>query len=536
MKLEVLRLQSGNNIAFESETGVMTLEPTTIHIDTNGQKAGFRFDGVNIPQGSEIHQAFIRLYGDGDTYTDVYSLMYVNHTDTGVYTTAVNDITNRANYLSGSTLAGSTGGDGAPFGVTFERGLQRQISNSDTWSYGGVVMVRMDWAQEAGSGFSSDTQFHGFAATEALRPELHILWEDGSQHENDAEVFIFDRAGNLIEQVVPELQPVSWKLNKYGKAIFRLGKEDVKLVQSTFTFGNRVLIRFANGLPIWGGVLETPRVWSRHHVEFTAYSAEYLLTQRVTGKTSSYVSATAGDIFRGLITEADKVADLDIFFGDIWNGGQLHTVSYHYNNVYNLINESVITRLEPDSDWDIVPEIVNNKLQFRANFYETKGQRLDGVLFQEGHNIATTPEPRLMEQGPIVNSWDLAGADISGETIDSWGDSRITSNAFDQPSINTYGFRSSAVVNPGIVLQATLDRNAVANLSNSKEPYNVYEFSVINKAPGLYADFRIGDEPRLSMPGYGFRGTNTYIRVLGMEYNPATRILSTIVRDKEDIA
>lgn len=533
MPLIVKRLEGVGNVAYEDSVGAVTVDPVWAEIDATNEKVAFRFTDIEIPLGAKIHQAFVRLYGRGDGNVDVYGLVRVGHGDIPSFTAAPNDISNRPYFISGATLEGSTGGAASPFGIEFENGLTRLVSNSTEWK--NTVMVRIDYNTNPYGTFSTDMQFFCFTAFAFHRPELHILWEPGSQHDDNAEVFIFNRDGALIEQVTPELMPVSWKLNQYGKATFRLGKEDQKLIGSTFEFGNRVFIRFGNGLPLWGGVLEPPRRWTRHHVEFTAYSAEYLLSQRVTPKTLSYRDASGGEIFEALIRGADLTADLDIVIGDVWGGGDKHSPTYHYLNVYNTITESIIGRLEPSSDWDITPEIVNNRLIFVANYYEFKGERKDAVLFQEGWNISSSPEPRLIEQGPIVNSWALAGADISGETLNSWGESRITAEDSDQDSINQYGLRSSAEVNPGITIQSTLDTGVASRLSTSKRPYNIYEFSVINKDPALYQDTRIGDIVRLTMPGYGFSGTNTYIRIQGMEYNPRTKAVSIIARDLEDI-
>ena len=92
-------------------------------------------------------------------------------------------------------------------------------------------------------------------------------------------------------------------------------------------------------------------------------------------------------------------------------------------------------------------------ITFTAHLYERRGSDKPGVALIEGHNVVLE-RTSLREQGPIINSWDLAG---EGTT---WGEERLTSHAEDASSVETYGLREASQIYSDVSVQATLDSNA----------------------------------------------------------------------------
>lgn len=245
-----------------------------------------------------------------------------------------------------------------------------------------------------------------------------------------------DKTGTQVAELEAEIGPVSWRLNDVGRVQFALSKKDAKAIQANYQYGNRVIVQFDNGLPNWVGVIDTPRDWGQAKVTANAYSGEYILGTRQTDRGRYFTNQTVGEIYRGLIDDANGVADMGITIGNVWEGGPGHYPEYHFKNLLQIVRESLCATLS-DYDFDVTGELTGNKITMRANLYERKGYERVNVVLVEGTNLANV---RLIEQGTIINSWDLAGAG------DGWGDdNRIYSHAEDGGSISRFGDRKSVV-------------------------------------------------------------------------------------------
>lgn len=337
-----------------------------------------------------------------------------------------------------------------------------------------------------------------------------------------ARVLIGDRTGKIVAEVSPALGPVSWRLNNVGRATFVMAKTDPKATADVLCYGNRVLIEFDNGLPSWGGVIDPPRKWSESGIEVTAYSGEYLLGLRQTDYGRYFSGATVGHIFERLIVEANEVWPTGVTVGSAWGGGDPHSPEYHFGNLLDKIRDSVCRRLST-ADFEIVPSLASGVITFTAYLYERRGSDKPGVVLLEGHNLAGIS---LLEQGKIVNSWDLAG---SGTT---WGDDRLMAHEEDAASISAYGFREGSAVYPDTVLQATLDTTAENLLAESKDPHNILQLSAVDKSPAAFASYDVGDCVRVMLHSYGFGGYDHMVKVQTREYDVAAGTCTLVVREE----
>jgi hypothetical protein len=326
-----------------------------------------------------------------------------------------------------------------------------------------------------------------------------------------ARVLVADRVGKILAEIEPELGPVSWRLNGVGKLGFSLSRTDPKATEDNLRFGNRILVQFDNGLPNWGGVIDPPRNWDGLHVEVTAYSGEYLLGLRQTDRGRYFSNATVGYIFEKLILEANAVFATGIMFGSAWTGGELHSPELHFKNLLAFIQDSLCGRLE-SADIAIVAGEIAGSITFTAYLWERRGMDKPGVVLMEGHNLASV---KLNEQGPIVNSWDLAG---EGTT---WGEDRLASHEEDAESIAEYGFRQDSAVYSDTSEQGTLDATAQNLLAESAQPHNVLTLEAVDLAPAAFAAYDVGDGVRVMLHSYGFGGYDHVVRVLTREYDPA---------------
>jgi len=298
---------------------------------------------------------------------------------------------------------------------------------------------------------------------------------------NAVQCLIFDRYGALLAEVEPEIEYAYWRLNNVGRAKFSLPYADPKCTQDNLRPGNRLLLRFGNGLPDWGGVIDLPRRRTSAGVTVQAYTGEWLLGWRYTVKGRYFSSAAPGYIFDTLISEENVEYPTGIIPYSYYGAGTARTIEYHYHQLLKRCRD--LARLT-GNDFQIAPHYEDGALIFRSYWYERRGADLSGqVQLIEDVNADIV----LDEQGPIVNRVLLAG---SGST---WGSERIDAMAEDAASWAEYGYREWASVQGGVEQQATLDANAEALLAEMAYPRDRFSIYALDKAPATFAAYGVGD-------------------------------------------
>ena len=336
-----------------------------------------------------------------------------------------------------------------------------------------------------------------------------------------ARFVVGDKSGTTLAELSPDIESISWRLNKVGKVKFSLAITDSKAIQDNLRFGNRVLIEFENGLPNWGGVIDVPREWDGSNITCMAYSGAHLFKYRITNKGRYFSGAAAGTIFQSLIEETNQVESTGVLIGDIYTGGSGHSPSYHYKCLLDIFQKSLTKRLST-SDFDFTASESSGQITLTANFYLSKGADKTQWALTQGANLISI---KLIEQGPIVNYWDVAGEGTN------WGSERLTANEQNADSIGLYGLRQGAKVYADVSIQATLDDHAENLLDDSEDPYNIFELEVADKVPAKFADYDLGDTITLVAPDYGFRGTKTTVRILDRSYDPTSGRCDLVVQE-----
>jgi hypothetical protein len=335
-------------------------------------------------------------------------------------------------------------------------------------------------------------------------------------------VLIGDRFGKVLTEVVAGVGPVSWILNGIGKTTLSLALRDAKATEENLRVGNRIYIEMDAGLPVWGGVLDLPRTWRGGTVKATAYTIDYLLQYRCTGKNDSFYERPAGAIFRELLRREEQQDPLGITFGSIWTGGHPHWPRYHYKSLWYVLDYS-LQRLE-QCDWRFVPYLDDNHIRFRAEFYQVAGtDRSAKLALIEGRNTAEGLE--LQEQGEVINTHYAVG---EGST---WGTERLVVAARDTESVARYGLRESGTVYSGVSVQSTLEMHARDVVNTYSEPRKIFSFEVTNNTPARFAEYDLGDVLACKLPSFGFGGFDGTVRVLARECNPQTGVCKLVVEE-----
>lgn len=334
-------------------------------------------------------------------------------------------------------------------------------------------------------------------------------------------LMVANRSGRILAELEANIGSISWRLNKVGRVEFEISAKDPKATETNFRYGNRILFEFENGLPNWGGVIEPPRTWDRGIIKVTALSGEHLFKHRTTDKGRYFASASVGDIFRAVIDEANAIESMGVVLGRVWDSGNLHSPEYHYKDLLDIFQKSLTDRLST-ADFDVVASESGGFIVFTANLYGSRGTSKSNYALIQDKNISRI---KLREQGPIINSWDVAGEGTG------WGDERLTANDQDDVSRGLYGLREDSRVYGDVSIQSTLNDHAVNLNAATKNPFNIFTLSAIDKAPARFRDYDLGDQLNLVAPDYGFGGTDTTIRIVGRAYDPDSGICDLVVQE-----
>lgn len=331
---------------------------------------------------------------------------------------------------------------------------------------------------------------------------------------------IGDINGRVLAEINPQVHRVSWRWNATGSVAFTLARTDPKLRREYFTEGNRVLLRFDNGLPDWGGVLTGARDWTYSSVGFEAFSAEWALAQRRTPRARYFTDAQTGAILTALLQEADVFYPTNWRLGAIWSGGQAHSPEYHYKSLYDVVAESLVGNLSAGA-FDVTSRLENGHIVFYVNLYERKGGNKPNIALVEGQNVSAV---RYREIDETVNVWHMAG---EGE---GWSaDSRVYTTAINQESVARHGMREGFELRSGVVQQSTLDETAEKRLEETAWPTRVLGLSVTNGPPGRFKDYGIGDAVTCRLPAYGFDGVNAVFEVRAREFFPLDGVADLVL-------
>jgi hypothetical protein len=340
------------------------------------------------------------------------------------------------------------------------------------------------------------------------------------------QVLVGDRFGNIITELQPQVGPMSWILNNIGKSALTLAKSDPKATETNLQIGNRVTIELDNGLPLWGGVMDLPRVWNAGTIGVTCYGIEHLLKRRLTRKNDAFYERPAGTIFEDLLRRNEQKDPMGITIGNVWVGGRSHWPRYHYKALWTVLTDS-LRKIEL-CDFRFTPYVEAGKIQFRAEFFQVAGSdKTATVGLTEGANVSA--ELTLEEQGEVVNVSAAVGA---GST---WGSERRVTFARDSGSVAKYGLLEDSAVYSSVSEEATLEMHARNTITQQSEPRKIFTLPVTDDKPGRFADYDLGDTVKATLPTFGFGGYAGALRILAREYDPATGDCSLVVEEQRSV-
>lgn len=328
------------------------------------------------------------------------------------------------------------------------------------------------------------------------------------------------RHGEILTDIEPLIDSVTWALNDVGRVVLSMSRHDGKFKEEYLRIGNRLFLSFDNGLPNWGGFLGLPRTWSPYGVELRFYTIEEVLKYRLTPKNAVYYGYQAGAIFRSIVSFAENSDPLGIEFGKVWQGGAAHYQRYNAQSVWSVISSSLM-ELE-DCDVSFEPFLDSGAIKFKASLLRSAGEdKSSQVAFETKRNVGAGASVR--EQGTIINEHWAIG---SGST---WDDTRPVIIGSDKDSIAKYGLRQSSRVYGQTDSKATLTMLARNEVKLGSMPSERFKLTVTDNEPATFGSYGLGDKVRCVLPYFGPNGFDDSAQILAMEYSPNTGQLQVVV-------
>lgn len=327
------------------------------------------------------------------------------------------------------------------------------------------------------------------------------------------QITVYNYRGEPLTDVRYEIN-VGWTLNRpfAGTMVVPI-TDDVFLdwQEELIQHGNRVLMQ-DDDAGWWAGVIDAPRTWSGNNIICSVWSAEYLFKFRRTPDEPISMERHAGSWYSTLIDWANAPEDLLVRAGQIWGGGVPHQRTYTANIIYDCI-----TKLSDatGNDWRVVPQLVNNRLQFACDWFERMGE-YQAYPLKEGYNMARSSTP-LKEDGPIYN-------DIFGfGNLPVWA-KNVKGAKTDPDSIGRYGLRQ-APLSVDTNSQTSLDLAVQSELNRRKNTEKKLRPLAINK-DNTFKYLGMGDVVPVIYTERGFTGgklgMEVYARIVGKDYTPAS--------------
>jgi len=329
---------------------------------------------------------------------------------------------------------------------------------------------------------------------------------------NEIEAILFDRAGLNPQTVVPTVDSVTWRHNNTGVAKLFLPYSDPLCTPERLALGNRFMVRFASGLPDFGGVIDVPRVPTETGVQFSVYTGDRILDWRQTAKQETYMNVPPGEIAQGLVRYTNRIKVTGIDLGSIVMSVNRRTETYNLANILDALQRLARQSAE---EYKVVPVYASGKLSFEFLWAPQLGHDYSGsVSLVEGRNVETPLE--MTEQGPIASVTKAVGGGAGGT---SWDD-RLVGTAISTDAEATYGYREYAEVITGVFDQDTLDATAEATLTTLDHSRKHFKATVVDADPSPYSTYDVGDI--VKMNAFLERGEWAYegsVRVMGRSWD-----------------
>lgn len=326
--------------------------------------------------------------------------------------------------------------------------------------------------------------------------------------------------GRIMGEINPDFRQVSWLMNDYGEAEMVFGVNDPAITSGLVKPGRRLYLQFDNGLPDWAGVLDVPIDLDGLTVSLRAYELPYLLKWRLTGRNDTGETAV-GSLAERLVAETNAVQPTGIIVEQVEFANDLIEIDHHLKPIWDVFTNDIA----PYAEFHIQPSL-SQGVTARLIIAPVLGRDLsERVHLIQGINMQ---RPQIIEQGPIINEWSVAGDvgdwDTGADVV------RAIAVAADDESAHRYGLRQGSAVASSNT-DTILSVEAEARLAETAEPYVALTATVLNLSPGRFAEYHLGDALTVELfEEYGSNGQRLVKRVIGRQFDVGSGTCEVILQ------
>ncbi len=331
---------------------------------------------------------------------------------------------------------------------------------------------------------------------------------------------IYDRSGKQLTEISATCNR-TWILSDVGRAEFELSIYDKKCNPDYLRFGNLILIESAK-LPIWSGVIDTPRTWGGGAVVIQAYTAEYMFTYSI-GHKDVKIKGTVATLIREVL----KLSKVPIAIGTIEDENTQYEEVFNPTSILDTLKR-IVTRAGGDF---IVRPVINQYGQLSFAFdYFRKLECNANFILKEGYNLALANRT-LIEQGTITN--ELLGY---GEGV-NW-QSKPQYVGREDMSISLYGLRQGSQFFQGVTQVAAVKKHTTERLEVVGYPRMVVDAQVLDIGDA-WQNLRLGANVNIELHTAGFMGSaigyKGTLRIVGIEYTEDKGYVRVIGKEEDTI-
>lgn len=350
-----------------------------------------------------------------------------------------------------------------------------------------------------------------------------------------ASIEVTDENGGFIGRLRGDLGPVSWRVDGYGRTTLVMPPAEAARRQELIEFGNRVVIRFENDLPPWVGVIDPPREQAADRTTINMYSLEYALGWELSDRYDAYVSDLDRNTPDYILSRLVQGNNLGLTAYRVASNEPSIDVTFSY---VDLLTAAGQLRAQNERfHWFIAPAGVQAWSPGLWMYYSYRRDRRENVRLVEGHNLLNV---EIVETGPLYNDVTAAAGNDDPASTD---DTPLVYR-FARP--NRYGPREMFVPFPDVTidlddssdpvavqLQRKLLGNAYAEYERYANPRTRYRGVVLNRPPSPFGSYGLGDLITLKLNGYGRRGVEVSVTVIGMEFDPQAGYVTLVFDEGE---
>lgn len=220
---------------------------------------------------------------------------------------------------------------------------------------------------------------------------------------NDVRITLYNQSGLALTELEGHVDDVAWRLNDIGIATLSLPYRSAPKMY----MGQQIAIEFANGLPVFGGVIAEPISRRAEVLGIRVFGGEHILSFRRTGYRQS-VSGTRGEIMGTLLDAANAESPTGLARGGIMSAGQSLSRTYSYQQLLD-----VARGLADTQDFGVKASLDGAQLRLELYWWQQRGfYRQDSVLLTPDNGSI-----RADEQGPIRNHIIAVGDGIFASAL-----------------------------------------------------------------------------------------------------------------------